>query len=72
MLALDPNVRNAQPEPRQRPAYPPINSYGLISDCHSAALILSDGSIDWCCFDRFDARPVFARLLAWSRPSQTR
>jgi hypothetical protein len=27
---------------------------------------LRDGSIDWCCFHRFDARPVFARILDWS------
>jgi GH15 family glucan-1,4-alpha-glucosidase len=48
-------------------AYPPIADYALISDCHSAALVSRDGSVDWCCFDRFDARPVFARLLDWSR-----
>lgn len=47
--------------------YPPIAAYALISDCHSAALVSLDGSIDWCCFNRFDARPVFARLLDWSR-----
>jgi len=23
--------------------------------------------VDWCCFDRFDARPVFGRLLDWKR-----
>lgn len=23
--------------------------------------------MDWCCFHRFDARPVFARLLDWDR-----
>src|SRR5438093_9963881 len=45
----------------------PIADYALISDCHSAALVSRDGSVDWCCFDRFDARPVFARLLDWSR-----
>jgi GH15 family glucan-1,4-alpha-glucosidase len=47
--------------------YSPISAYALISDCHSSALVSVDGSIDWCCFDRFDARPVFARLLDWSR-----
>jgi len=44
-------------------SYPPISDYGLLSDCHSAALVSRDGSVDWCCFHRFDARPVFARLL---------
>jgi GH15 family glucan-1,4-alpha-glucosidase len=48
-------------------AYPPIGDYALLSDCHSAALVSRDGSIDWCCFHRFDARPVFARLLDWAR-----
>ncbi len=48
-------------------AYPPIEAYALIGDAHSAALISRDGSVDWCCFHRFDARPVFARLLDWSR-----
>jgi GH15 family glucan-1,4-alpha-glucosidase len=47
-------------------AYPPIADYALLSDCHSAALVSRDGSIDWCCFHRFDARPVFSRLLDWS------
>jgi GH15 family glucan-1,4-alpha-glucosidase len=47
--------------------YPPIADYALISDCHSAALVSRDGSIDWCCFHRFDARPVFCRLLDWDR-----
>src|SRR5262245_55000846 len=47
-------------------SYPPIGDYALLSDCHSAALVSRDGSIDWCCFDRFDARPVFGRVLDWS------
>lgn len=47
--------------------YPPIASYALVGDAHSAALVSRDGSIDWCCFHRFDAHPVFARLLDWRR-----
>ena len=47
--------------------YPPIADYALIGDCQSAALVSRDGSIDWCCFQRFDARPVFARQLDWEQ-----
>jgi alpha,alpha-trehalase len=52
---------------RRGDPYPPISTYALLSDCHSVALVSRDGSIDWCCFHRFDARPVFARLLDWAR-----
>jgi len=48
-------------------AYPPIGDYALLSDCHSGALVSKDGSIDWCTFHRFEARPVFARLLDWGK-----
>jgi GH15 family glucan-1,4-alpha-glucosidase len=47
--------------------YPPIADYALLSDCHSGALVSKDGSIDWCTFHRFEARPVFARLLDWRK-----
>jgi GH15 family glucan-1,4-alpha-glucosidase len=52
---------------RSADRHPPLSTYALLGDCHSAALVSRDGSIDWCCFHRFDARPVFARLLDWSR-----
>ena len=47
--------------------YPPIADYGLISDMHSCALVSKAGSIDWCCFPRFDSPAVFSRILDWQK-----
>ena len=41
----------------------PLEEYGFLSDCSSAALVSKQGSIDWWCIPRFDSPSVFAALL---------
>ncbi|MFD8749580.1 glycoside hydrolase family 15 protein [Kitasatospora sp. NPDC059577] len=43
--------------------YPPISEHGLIGDLRTAALVGTDGTIDWYCCPRFDAPSVFASIL---------
>ncbi|MFJ2471760.1 glycoside hydrolase family 15 protein [Streptomyces sp. NPDC087659] len=41
----------------------PISEHGLIGDLRSAALVGTNGTIDWYCCGRFDAPSVFASIL---------
>jgi len=41
----------------------PIESYGMIGDCQTAALVGKNGSVDWLCWPRFDSDACFAALL---------
>ncbi len=43
--------------------FPPIGSYGFLSDCHTAALVSYDGTVEWLCVPRFDSPSAFAALL---------
>ncbi len=44
-----------------------IEDYALLSDMQSAALVGTDGSIDWLTFPRFDSPACFAALLGEPR-----
>jgi GH15 family glucan-1,4-alpha-glucosidase len=44
-------------------SYKPIESYGVIGDLHTVALVGVDGSIDWCCLPYFDSPSLFAAIL---------
>ena len=43
--------------------YPNISDHGLIGDLQTAALVSTDGTVDWFCCPRFDSASVFASLL---------
>jgi GH15 family glucan-1,4-alpha-glucosidase len=44
-------------------SYLPIESYGIIGDMRTVALVGMNGSIDWFCFPYFDSPSVFATIL---------
>ncbi len=47
--------------------YPDIGEHGLIGDLQTAALVSTDGTIDWFCCPRFDSPSIFASLLDYGR-----
>ncbi|MDX6348127.1 MAG: hypothetical protein QOF84_2917 [Streptomyces sp.] len=51
------------PRGADTPRYLPVAEHGLIGDLRSAALVGSNGTIDWYCCPRFDAPSVFASIL---------
>src|SRR5215216_7852574 len=66
MTAVDGARTLPQTEPQSAAApspFPPIESYGFLSNCHTAALVAPDGAIGWLCVPSFDAPSVFGSLL---------
>ncbi len=62
-MTLSPDtVTGSRPE-RDASGSLPLAAYAMLSDCSSAALVGSDGSIDWLCLPRFDSSALFSRLL---------
>jgi GH15 family glucan-1,4-alpha-glucosidase len=41
----------------------PLEQYAIVGDTHTAAVIGSNGSVDWLCLPRFDSDACFAGLL---------
>src|SRR5262245_46973618 len=43
--------------------FPPIESYAFLSNCHTGALVATDGSVEWLCVPSFDSPSIFGTLL---------
>ena len=53
-------------------SYPLIAEHGLVGDLQTAALVSTDGTVDWFCSPRFDSPSVFGALLDRQRGGHCR
>ncbi len=67
MTAVTGTAQSRAPSQERRRRYPPIADHGLIGDLQTAALVSTDGTVDWFCCPRFDSPSVFASLLDHDR-----
>jgi GH15 family glucan-1,4-alpha-glucosidase len=44
-------------------SFPPIESYGFLSDCETTALVAPSGNVEWLCLPRLDSPSVFGAVL---------
>ncbi|MFN2606280.1 MAG: glycoside hydrolase family 15 protein [Acidimicrobiales bacterium] len=46
-----------------RSPFPPIASYGFLSDCEGTALVAPSGNVEWMCAPRPDSPSIFGAIL---------
>jgi GH15 family glucan-1,4-alpha-glucosidase len=46
-----------------RSPFPPISSYGFLSDTETTALVAPSGNVEWLCLPRMDSPSVFGAIL---------
>lgn len=62
-LRLAQHPSGADAHGRDGLSYPPIAELGVVGDRRSAAVINSDGVVQWFCLPAYDGIPIFGRLL---------